>query len=107
MYEAYKVEFGSAPVQLDSAREYIFTEKVKAIREHNADASQTYKKGLNKFSAMTWAEVSEYLHLSENQANAEQNCSATVRGETLSVFNGGAPDSWDWRNKGGVSPVKD
>lgn len=72
---------------------------------HNRQADKTWTKGINKFSAMTSEEFAEHYHLAENQANAEQNCSAT--GVSPQVNNETPPESWNWRTKGKVSPVKD
>ena len=59
---------------------------------------------------MTWEEFSEHFHFAENEANAEQNCSATDRSSPLTggeLGEGDVPAAWNWQNKGGVSPVKD
>lgn len=58
--------------------------------------------GLSKFSHMTFEDVKEYYHL----VNDPQNCSAT-RADFVSQKNVSVPDNWDWRQNGGVSPVKD
>jgi len=56
---------------------------------------------------MTPSEFSDYFHLDQNQANAEQNCSATRSSPLTANGINDAPDSFNWVTKGGVSPVKD
>jgi len=80
----------------------IFAHKVSEIIQHNSNPSNIYKKGLNPFSDMTEEEFFEYYNIN---AQAEQNCSATKRTSIAKTMES-IPDSWDWRVKGGVSPVK-
>lgn len=112
IWTQFKAEFEHlSPVDLsDDNTMYTFYEKLDSIIEHNSSADKTYTRGLNQYSAMTTEEFFEHFNFTENQANADQNCSATGRtspltGGELSVSD--IPESWDWRNKGGVSPVKD
>mmetsp|Transcript_31389 Transcript_31389/g.42598 ORF Transcript_31389/g.42598 Transcript_31389/m.42598 type:complete len:80 (+) Transcript_31389:302-541(+) len=51
---------------------------------------------------MTFEEVKEYYNI----VNDEQKCSATGRKDFIPSINGEVPDSFDWRDNGGVSPVK-
>jgi len=43
-------------------------------------------------------------HFNIKAVGADQDCSATQNDGLKEV--GDVPDSWDWREKGGVSPVK-
>lgn len=111
LWDQYVSDFKDAsPVELDSEeRLWVFFANVDSIIEHNSKPEKTFTRGINRFSAMTPEEFSDFYHFEENQANADQNCSAT-RSSPLTADNGGsltAPDSWNWVNKGGVSPVKD
>jgi len=45
-------------------------------------------------------------HFNIKAVGAEQDCSATDNEGLKSAALGDVPDSWDWRAKGGVSPVK-
>jgi hypothetical protein len=60
----WKVEFNVNFVDAeDQYRRIIFNRNVEKINKHNADPSQTYKMGINQFTAMTDAEfVQRYLH---------------------------------------------
>ena len=109
LWDQFVEEFSSSsPVDLtDPDRQTIFMSNViDRVIPHNS-GDHSYTKGINQFSAMTFEEFEDHFHLVENQANAEQNCSATRSSPLTANGNGDAPDSWDWRNKGGVSPVKD
>lgn len=46
----------SFPSSEDSYRRHIFLSNVQKMEEHNRDPSQTYKMGLNHFSALSDAE---------------------------------------------------
>ena len=71
--------------------------------KHNNDRTQTYKKGFNQFSDMTAEEFFNYYHLT-----AEQKCSATRSApRDLSQIFKDLPANFDWRQKNGVTPVKD
>lgn len=112
LWTQFKAEYAHlSPVDLsDDSTMYTFYEKLESIIEHNSRDGKTYTRGLNQFSAMTNEEFNEHYHFVENEANAEQNCSATGRTSPLTsgeLGDGAVPDSWNWQNKGGVSPVKD
>ena len=53
-FEQWKVKYGS---NWDNSEEYyrraIFEKTLQEVERHNADATQTYKKALNQFSALT------------------------------------------------------
>lgn len=115
MYEQFQSEFqtskGISPsthyTLKDGNRKSIFKAKVQEIIEHNQQASNTYKKGLNAFSDMTDEEFVDYFNL----VGDNQECSATQRNAPAAstdfenILNG-IPDSWDWRDQGIVTPVK-
>ena len=110
LWNHFVAEFSEvSPVELgDAERLWVLFDNIDSVIKHNLNPAKTYTRGINKFSAMTFDEFAEYFHLEENQANAEQNCSATGRTSPLTAEgDDSAPDSWNWVNKGGVSPVKD
>lgn len=71
------------------------------IIEHNAKEGITYKKGINPYTDMTDEEFMAHFNI---KARADQDCSATQNEGLKEVTD--VPDSWDWRSKNGVSPVK-
>ena len=75
---------------------FTFFQNVDKVIEHNSKDIKTYTKVINKFSAMTFEQFSDYFNLEDNQENAEQNCSATRSSPLTSNGNGDAPDSWNW-----------
>jgi hypothetical protein len=82
----------------ESYRERVFRQNIAQIEVHNADASQTYQRGVNQFTDMTQEEfVAQYLTLKVNKKyeNIEVVDSAASNGDI------------DWAAKGKVSPVKD
>lgn len=83
-----------------------FANNLEAIIEHNKQGA-SYKKGINAYSDMTEEEFMTHFHLND-EVDAEQNCSATDKRQTVNknVKYEDMPSSWDWRNEGGVSPVK-
>lgn len=111
MYSQFITEFRSRPsINLNSNadRKAVFIERVKNIINHNADTTQTFKKGLNQFSDMLPDEFFDYYNLDEVQA--EQKCSATnkkVESKDISQILKEIPASFDWRDHNGVTPVKD
>lgn len=79
----------------------LWLDSLRYITEYNKDPSHSCKLGLNQFSAMTKAEYSAFLmdknRKHENVRNFFEEKSAT---------NGNVPDAVDWRETGGVGPVK-
>lgn len=72
LWRQYQTEFADlSPVDLDENAMYTFFTNLDAVITHNKKADKTYTRGINKFSAMTFEQVSEHFHFAENQANAE------------------------------------
>jgi len=66
LYEMFEVfvDEGDSVIDLDGEERFeIFKANVKNIVSHNSDESSTYKKGINKFSAMTHEEFVKYFSL--------------------------------------------
>jgi cathepsin L len=80
----------------------VFEVKLREVVEHNADDSQTWKKGVNQFTDMTEKEFSAFKGLNRAQLSARRNAmpSANIR------YSNSLPDSVDWRTKNAISPVK-
>lgn len=75
---------------------------------HNTDPTQTWKKGINRYSDMTHEEFRKYYHI----VGENQECSATYRAtptdvDTAQSILKDVPSYWDWRNFNAVTPVKD
>lgn len=55
---------------------------------------------------MTEEEFMSYFHFDAKTATEEQHCSATTHAQSVKKGFKTAPESYDWREHGGVSPVK-
>lgn len=84
----------------------IFAQMMDDIEKHNADATQTYKLGLNKFSHLTFEEFLEAVKIGGTRAPyLRRQKSNTVHGAPTDVST--LPTSVDWTSKGAVTAVKD
>ena len=83
----------------------VFAANLESIIEHNKNPEAKYVKGLTKFSDMTDMEFLEYYKMNKNTIREEQHCSAT-QGPVKDQSQVSIPSEWDWRDHGGVSPVK-
>ena len=108
MFSRFIEEKSSAVDLSEDGRYEIFENKVLEVIAHNTDPEATYTRGLNRHSAMTYQEVKDYYNMDKVNDHAKQNCSATKReeGSTYTPLED-VPDSWNWRDHNGVSPVKD
>ena len=68
------------------------------MNEHNADPFQTYKMGLNQFSAFTDKEFVETYLDTHSYKNIEEVVNSDSNSDVL--------EDIDWTTKGGVTPVK-
>jgi C1A family cysteine protease len=92
--QQFNVVFGA---EEDAYRRIIFLKNLEIVQKHNADHTNTYKMGLNQFSALTDAEFeSTFL-------NPKTRSPAKSEETTVNAVN--AADV-DWVTKGMVSPVK-
>jgi len=95
-YLEWKSQFNHQwSAQEDSYRRIIFKNNLEIIEKHNQDNTQTYKMGLNQFSAYTDAEfVSLFLNPRENPSiNTIQEVPEFI-------------GDIDWTTQGQVSPIK-
>lgn len=95
LYSEYVRDF-SRPFSAE--RFFVFQQNLKTIVEHNA-AGRSWKMGINEFADETFEEFKSKLLMS-----LPQNCSATQG--NYGFTGASVPDSFDWREKGMVSPVK-
>ena len=80
-------------------RFHVFSENLRSIEEHNAQANQTFSLGVNQFTDMTNAEF-----------KARNTYGLTRIGSSCGVYKTSSKDvgdSIDWREKKAVTEVKD
>lgn len=94
-FDEWKSQYGAnwAPAEEDFRR-IVFEKNFAVISKHNADKTQTYKMGVNQFTAMTDEEFFN-TYLDPKPEVAAVNDVAPVPNADI-----------DWTTKGGVSPVK-
>lgn len=68
VWEQFKEEFTeTSPVDLeDESKMFTFFENLEKVIEHNKKEDKTYSRGINKFSAMTFEEFSNFMHFADN-----------------------------------------
>ena len=73
LWAQFKEEFGaSSPVDLSAeSAKSTFLKNLDAVIAHNSQTEKSYKRALNKFSAMTFEQFSEHFHLADSQKYAE------------------------------------
>jgi C1A family cysteine protease len=81
----------------------IFANTLDVIEAHNADATQTYKMGVNQFTHLTLDEFAAVNNLGVKMPNLRKNLSgpAHVAKDAATL-----PASVDWRASGAVTAVK-
>jgi len=103
-FAAYTAAFGKVYNGNESTtREAIYTANIDEFEAHNADATQTYTKGVNQFSDLTLEEF-KALPIRGYMASAKSGLPKVgvheYKGEKLA-------DAVNWVTKGAVTPVKD
>jgi len=103
-FAAYTAAFGKVYNGDEAAtREAIYNAAIEDFTAHNADATQTYTKGVNQFTDLTLEEF-QALPIRGYAAGLKQNLPKVgvheYNGEELAT-------SIDWTTKGAVTPVKD
>ncbi len=67
LWNQFKTEFEHiSPVELDQNAMFTFFQNVDKVIEHNSKDTKTYTKVINKFSAMTFEQFSDYFNLEDN-----------------------------------------
>ena len=88
-----------------------YSENVAKIARHNADARQTYRKGVNKFTDMDAAARKRFLGFSMAKKLSDYvQARAPTTEEVPAIPLEALPKSVDWRNKKNpsvITPVKD
>jgi len=84
----------------------IFADMVDQIETHNANAENTYKLGLNKFSHLTFQEFQTAVRIGGTRVpNLRRNAGGNIHGEPADKST--LPTSVDWVASGAVTDVKD
>lgn len=112
-FEQYMRESGKkySDDELATRRNY-FEQNMKRIMSHNADPKQSYKLGVNMFTASSPAELQQTFGgnkhaLSTSASNKHlKKVGARSEAEKKKVL-ASLPASKDWREEGVVTPVKD
>ncbi len=87
-------------------REFVFYKNLAIILKHNADETQSWRMGINKFVDMTNEEHKQYRMKSGTGKRRRSNTDKkTFLESTIDIST--LPDKIDWRDKNVVSPVKD
>lgn len=106
MYKDFTHQFESMSTSNDLVqRKQNFADNLEAIVAHNSLKTNTWTKGINKFSDMTHGEFLDLFSM--KNVNEDQHCSATHERQNVDKIVAAVPDTWDWRDHNGVSPVKD
>jgi cathepsin L len=91
-------------------RKRIFEERLKAVLLHNADPSQTYKRGVNHFTDHTLEELKNarglhkgLLYQGHHERRKLQQVDSMKLGNTSSAS---LPETVDWRTKNVLTPIK-
>jgi cathepsin L len=112
-YEQYCAHFraGSPPAPEQVARRARFERNLADILAHNADSTQTWKKGVNQFTDLSEEEfratLAQPAALRAARTQASSGASAPPAALTRAEAAGALPESVDWRTKGVLTPVKD
>ncbi|XP_075169866.1 cathepsin K2 [Haematobia irritans] len=88
-------------------REGIFKGRMSLVDANNkafAAGKSTYKSGINAFADLTKAEFLSQLTGNRKSAKGEEQ--AKKHRQKAAPAAGKIPDAFDWREKGGVTPVK-
>ena len=87
-----------------------FAANLASIRAHNADASQTWKAGVNEYTALSAEEFKAKVigrgYNPRGPATVAAHRSGKPADLSRHVPVSALPESVDWREKGAVTPVK-
>lgn len=82
----------------------VFADNIDMIETHNADATQTYKMGANKFTHLTFDEFKDAVNLGGvKRPNLRRSGQVHTAPENMMAL----PSEIDWTTEGAVTPVKD
>ncbi len=82
-------------------------ENAEFVERHNSDPTKTYKVAMNKYGDMSAVEFARVYTGLIRETNKDSAVKANKRCDGHdSSANGTIPDSFDWRDQGAVTPVK-
>ena len=97
-FEEWKAQYGANfDSKEESYRRIIFEKNLANVEKHNADASQTYKIGINQFSIYTEEEFASRFLMSTPPILGQMNVDEKMTEPSNDV---------DWVSQGKVSPIK-
>ncbi|GAB2269614.1 hypothetical protein Dimus_004539 [Dionaea muscipula] len=86
----------------------IFKDNLRFIDEHNSEGDKPYRLGLNRFADLTNEEYrSKFLGVKRPPTSRRRAFGATGGGRYAYRAGDTLPESFDWREKGAVLPIKD
>ena len=95
---------------IQAHRKASFDERLRTIKAHNADSTQTYKRGVNPLTDRTTDELSSLHGLDRALLFAERAQEQTLESPPATPPKPRAasdyPPGIDWRRRGAVTPVK-
>lgn len=89
-----------------ATRKEIFSRNLEIVLAHNADASKSWKRGINNFADLTVEEFQRRKGFNHAMAR-EYRRQFGAPLELATTNNHTLPTNVDWREKGVISPVKD
>ena len=103
-FDEYKSEYGKSYTDDEPMRKATFEANLAMIREHNEDATQTFKMGLNEFADLSALEFKAKFTGGVNKRQLLDGAHAQPAVGSSSLAD--LPESVDWRTKNVVTAVK-
>ena len=100
-FEQYVLDFEKEHSSTDHPeffyRKMIFENNLRKIREHNADETQSWKMGVNKFADMTQAEMNRFKGLAKKRVSEYTNTTLLDESQ-YKIKVEDLPDTFDWND---------
>ena len=109
-FDSYKAEFGKfyETAAESSSRRVLFETRLASIRLHNADASQTYRRGVNQLSDRTPDEMTKLKGADKTLLHKQRSTVGSSSSKPARPSTNPLPARVDWREHYPtiISPVK-
>uniref|UniRef100_A0A0D3HA48 Uncharacterized protein n=1 Tax=Oryza barthii TaxID=65489 RepID=A0A0D3HA48_9ORYZ len=109
LYERWRSVYSSSSSSGDLAEKVsrfeVFKKNARYIHDFNKKEGNTYKLGLNKFADLTLEEFTAKYTGAKPGTAGSSGARASIK--PLEPVAGDAPPTWDWREHGAVTRVKD